>query len=111
MSVSAVSPISLYPFSRTKNKTHLYDRDKQAWMLESDTTGEHLKLRLYYADVYNVPRRFTRHVSWSVSVVPVHGHEKPRRAKDAPFSNYYAQTEQDEGYMMSTDIPVSEVGL
>ena len=40
LSVSAISEVVICPFSRSKNKIHLYDRDKQAWMLEADVLSK-----------------------------------------------------------------------
>ncbi len=167
MSVSAISEVALCPFSRNRNRAHLYDRDKQAWMLEVggvssegekgthvlrynvfrslvlsagltrrfhwshtqadavNPTGRNtLTLRMWYSDIHNVPRRFSRYVCWSALLVSAaasrssaaarHGATasvKPRSALDAPFSNYYSQTDTDEGYTMKTDIPIAEVSL
>ena len=109
-SVSAISEVLLCPFSRSKYRVHLYDRDKQAWMLEADVlTRKNMVLKMYYSDIHNVPRKFSRYVGWSTQVVPVRGHSKPLTAAEAPYSNYYAQTDHDEGYTMKTDIPVSDV--
>ena len=110
LAVTAISEVELQPFTRGKNKAHLYDRDKQAWMLEADVSLEHLRTRIYYADVYNVPRKFMRFVSWGMNVVPTKGHTKRRtQALGTPFCNYYVQTDTDEGFDMVTDIPVEEV--
>ena len=108
--VTAISEVEVQPFTRGKNKAHLYDRDKQAWMLEADVSLECLRTRIYYVDVYNVPRKFMRFMSWSMSVIPSRGHTKRRlQAISAPFCNYYVQTDTDEGFDMVTEIPVEEV--
>ncbi len=106
-----MSEIFVCPFNKSKNKAHLYDRDKQAWMLETNlhTQNKTLHLRLYYADIHNVPRKFSRYVCWNAILVPVQIHAKPQSASGAPFSNYYAQTDTDDGFVMKTDIPVAEV--
>ena len=109
-SVSAISEVQLCPLDRNKNRAHLYDRDKQAWMLETDLSMEYLKLRLYYADVRNVPRCYTRYVRWSLAVIPARGSPRPVRALGAPFSFFYSQADAEpEGFDMSTDIQVNEV--
>lgn len=64
LSVATISEVELYPLNRDRNRAHLYDRENQAWLLESDVSMEKLKLRLYYTDVTNVPRKFTRFVCW-----------------------------------------------
>ena len=69
LSVSAISEVIMCPFSRNKNRVHLYDRDKQAWMLEADVLGKkNLVLKMYYSDIHNVPRKFSRYVCWSTQV-------------------------------------------
>ena len=66
---------------------------------------------MYYSDIHNVPRKFSRYVCWNTQVVPIRGHTRPLPAIEAPYSNYYAQTDHDEGYVMKTDIPVSDVSI
>ena len=68
-----------------------------------------LTLRMWYSDIHNVPRRFCRYVCWSARLVPARGHARPRPAAEAPYSNYYTQTDTDEGYTMHTDIPTTDV--
>lgn len=110
LSVTAVSEIQLSPLNRSKNRTHLYDRDKQAWMIETDLSTEYLKFRLYYVDVRNVPRRFVRYVCWSLMVMPARGQVRPVKALRAPFFNYYSQSDlTEEGFEIDTDIHVNEV--
>ena len=64
LSVATISEVELYPLNRDRNRAHLYDRENQAWLLETDVSMEKLKLRLCYTDVTNVPRKFTRFVCW-----------------------------------------------
>ena len=64
LSVATISEVELYPLNRDRNRAHLYDRENQAWLLESDVSMDNLTLRLYYVDVTNVPRKFTRFVCW-----------------------------------------------
>lgn len=109
LSVTAISEIQVDPCRRGKNKSHLYDRDKQAWMLETEIVRETLKMKLYYADIHNVPRGFSRLMCWSISVIPLRGQGQLRRAIRSPFIKYYVQDETDEGYDMYTDISNSEV--
>lgn len=110
MSVTAISEVQIWPLNRSKNRAHLYDRDKQAWMIESDISKEELQFRMYYSDVRNVPRKFLRYVSWSTRVVPVRGRKAAVKVLGCPMSNYYAQTDySEEAYEMKTDIPAQEV--
>ena len=107
---TAISECHLFPLNRNKNKSHLYDRDKQAWLLESDVSLTYLKFRLFYTDARNVPRRHMHHLGWSLSVTPRRGHYKPIKALAVPYSHYYTQMEVDvEGYDIQTDISVKEV--
>ena len=108
-SVNAVSMVKIQALNRSKNSTRLYDRDKQEWTLESDIDDEYLKLRLYYSDVHNVPRKFCRYVCWSASIMPSHGRSRPIKTQGTPYSNYYSQNETEDGYEMLTDIPTNEV--
>lgn len=109
LSVTPISEVQLCPLNRSKNRAHLYDLEKQAWLIESDISLEYLKLRLYYMDVKNVPRKFLRFVSWSAKIIPARGNMRTVKCVGGPFSNYYAQTDMDEGYDLNTDIPVNEV--
>ena len=109
LSVTVISEIQLDPCQRGKNKSHLYDRDKQAWMLETELVNEKLKMKLYYADVHNVPRGFSRLMCWGVAILPLRGQGQVRRALRSPFVKYYVQDETDEGYDIYTDITNSEV--
>ncbi|CAH1779752.1 unnamed protein product [Owenia fusiformis] len=113
LSVTAISEVKIAVLNRTRNRAKFYDRDKQAWVLETDIDSEFLKLRLYYSDVNNVPRKFTRYVRWAVNVVPqiaLKGQAKRSiDARGSPFSNYYAQHESDEGYEMQVDIPTIDI--
>ena len=110
-SVSAMSEVKLLPLDRNKNKAHFYDRDKQQWMIETETSQPQLHFRLYYTDVRNVPRNHMRHIGMNLSVVPARGHYKAMKATGGPFSNYYAQVDVDaDGYDMRTEVAVKEVG-
>lgn len=108
ISVVYVSEASVSVTSRTKNRAHLYDRDKQAWMLEADTNGKFLAFKLYYTDISHVPRKFTRYVSWHLRIL-TRGNARTARPLNGPFAKYYVQQELDEGFTMKTDIPVEEV--
>lgn len=113
-SCTTIAEVQLCPLNRSKNTAYLYDRDKQAWMLESDVSRDRLGLRLYYGDVRNIPRGHLRFVGWRVHVLPVYGladgdrEEKKRKDKDTYFQ-YYMQTDVDEGFTMTTDISTEQV--
>nr|KAG5709012.1 hypothetical protein BaRGS_004651 [Batillaria attramentaria] len=108
ISVVYVSEASVSALSRSKNRAHLYDRDKQAWMLEADTSGKNLCFKLYYTDISHVPRKFSRYVSWHLRLL-TRGNSRAARPLNGPFNKYYVQQELDEGFTMKTDIPVEEV--
>lgn len=112
ISVTAISEVQLYPMNRSKNRAHLYDRDKQAWLIESDISKDTLQFRMYYSDVRNVPRKFLRYVSWNAHVIPARSKKTPTRMLGCPLSNYYAQTDySEEAYEIETDISVADVGF
>ena len=109
-SVSAISQVKIQALNLGKNQAHCYDRDKQAWMIDSEVDAQFLTLRLFYTDIMHVPRKFSRYVCWGVSVIPARGKVKPARCIGAPYSNYYAQAPTDDGFNMQTDITAAEVG-
>lgn len=109
LSVVSVSEVAIHVLNRNKNRAHLYDRDKQAWMLEGDSSGKHLSFKLYYTDISHVPRKFTRYVCFNVIIIPANPDKKIARATDGPFYRYYVQQDLDDGYMVHTDIPLDEV--
>ena len=107
--VSAVSEVTLHAFDRNQNVAHLYDRNKQAWLLQTDINKQHLRLKLYYSDINNVPRNHMRYVHWDACVVPLSGRARPSRTTEGPHACYYTQGQTDKGYEMNTGIPVVEV--
>ena len=109
LSVATVSEVELLPLNRERNRAHLYDRENQGWLVECDVSTECLRLRMYYSDVRNVPRRFTRLVTWSAKVVTSRNCSEIK-ALGCPFSAYYTQTDTaEECYEMDTNIASSEV--
>ncbi|KAK3085279.1 hypothetical protein FSP39_000966 [Pinctada imbricata] len=108
-SVASVSELTIHVLSRSRNRVHLYDRDKQAWLLESDTSGKHLAFRLYYTDISHVPRKFTRYVNFNLSVLPINPDKPAVRAVDGPFYRYYVQEDLDDGMLIRTNIRIDEL--
>ena len=109
MAVVPMSEALLCPFQPNKCRAHLYDREKQAWYLESDVTGEYLRLRLYYVDVRNIPRKCLRQVTWGLSIKPTRSSMAPVKAIGGPFTRYFCQADIEEGFIMNTDIKIDEV--
>lgn len=114
MSCTTVTEVQLFPFNNKRNRAYLYDRDKQAWMLESDVSGDRLGLKLYYGDVQNIPRGHLRYVGWRVHVLragqpAVTGCNAQNRKDNGCFTHYYLQTDVDEGFAMTTDVPMAQV--
>uniref|UniRef100_A0A1I8H549 DUF2071 domain-containing protein n=1 Tax=Macrostomum lignano TaxID=282301 RepID=A0A1I8H549_9PLAT len=109
LSMWPVTTVDLIPTSRHKSAARCYDTDKQQWVVETDILGRQLKLRLFYSDVKNVPRHFTRLVSWNAYVVPCEPDRPVVKAVNGPFTNYYSQKEQDEGFDVEMDLPVEEI--
>ncbi|XP_013418227.1 uncharacterized protein LOC106179232 [Lingula anatina] len=109
-STTYYSRVRLEPLTKNKNRAHCYDREQQAWLMESNVSGPYLKLRLYYTDVKNVPRRYTRFVNWSVAIVPALRTYKPVKGLDGPYTSYYSQqTDAEKGYEMVTNIRTEEL--
>ncbi|ESO95143.1 hypothetical protein LOTGIDRAFT_160907 [Lottia gigantea] len=106
MSVVSVSEVPLPVSNNSKGRAHCYDRDKQAWMLETDTSGKFLSFRLYYTDISHVPRRFCRYVVWDLSIVCGN---KVVKVGEGPYSKYYIQQDLDEGFFMRTNIAIDEL--
>ncbi|CAL1532756.1 unnamed protein product [Lymnaea stagnalis] len=111
ISVVSVSELYLSVLTRNGNQSraHCYDRDKQAWMLEADTTGKYLTFRLYYTDISHVPRKFSRYVGWNIRLVSKATNSRPKRTLDGPHSKYYVQQEVDEGCVIRTDVSLEEL--
>ncbi|XP_046398446.1 uncharacterized protein LOC124165208 [Ischnura elegans] len=89
-----------------------YDRDKQAWIIRTDTHSETVRLHMVFKDVQNVPRNHLRYVCWTAFLLRYHhksGLVEPVALPGGPFSHYYAQDVSDEGIIMETDIPVKEM--
>ncbi len=109
-SVVSISEVQIDPFMKGKNRGTFYDKDKQAWLFEVDTTKEYLHLYLFYKDVFNVPRKYMRCVEFSVSLQPIKKRDhKPAKTIGCPYHCFYAQSDQDEGMDLGTDVRVEEV--
>lgn len=68
-----------------------------------------VKLVLFYADIRNVPRKFLRYVCFDVVILLSRGTNPPIRALGSPFTWYYSQMDDDEGFSLKTDLSVEEV--
>ncbi|KAK3592532.1 hypothetical protein CHS0354_039879 [Potamilus streckersoni] len=110
ISVVSISEVSIYPLDKARNKSHCYDRDKQAWMLQSDISGKYLTFKLYYTDVTHVPRKYTRFVSWNIVMLTDRAPKTSVRMVYGPYSKYFVQQDLDEGYIFTTDVAVKELG-
>ena len=111
ISVVSVSEVTLDISSKSKNKAHFYDRDKQAWMLQSDTSTKVLGFKLYYTDITHVPRKYSRYVCWNIILLTRFLPDKPVKTHFGPYSRYFVQQDLDDGYYFSTGIPVNQVIL
>ena len=109
ISVVSVSEVTLDISSKSKNKAHCYDRDKQAWMLQSDTSTKALAFKLYYTDITHVPRKYSRYVCWNIILLTRYLPDKPVKTHFGPYSRYFVQQDLDDGYYFSTGIPVNQV--
>ncbi|KAH3769956.1 hypothetical protein DPMN_171235 [Dreissena polymorpha] len=109
VSMVSVSEVTLNVASKSKNRAHFYDKDKQAWLVEADTTGPNLAFRLYYTDITHVPRKNSRLVCWNMLVLTRYIPEHKVQTNYGPFSRYYVQQDLDEGHMITTTIPVADL--
>lgn len=89
----------------------LYDTEMQEWAVDCDLLATYVKLRIYYIDLRNIPRQFTRCVRWNVTIVPNGSNQRLVKSLSGPFTNYYSERETDEGYTMTMDILVEDVRL
>ncbi|GAB6033781.1 hypothetical protein CHUAL_013943 [Chamberlinius hualienensis] len=111
-SANTVSEVKLSTTSVVGATAHCYDREKQAWSIETDVNTEFLRLKIVYKDLYNVPRNHLRYVSWSAHVLqrnPKTGIREPVTVLNAPLGKYYFQEDSDEGVIMETGIPMREI--
>ncbi|WAR12509.1 hypothetical protein MAR_026689 [Mya arenaria] len=109
VSVVSISEVILNVATQGKTRAHLYDKDKQAWLMEADTSGKTLSFRLYYTDIAHVPRKYSRYVCWNVLVLTRYIPEHNMRTNYGPFSRYYIQQDLDEGHLITTSIPVDDL--
>ena len=110
-SVVAISEIQIDPFMRGKNRGTFYDRDKQAWIFETDTSQEYLHLYLFYQDIVHVPRKYMRCMTFGVALQPTKPGHKPAKTINSPYNVYFSQQDQDEGMDLATEIRCDEVSL
>ncbi|WAR12507.1 hypothetical protein MAR_026687 [Mya arenaria] len=109
VSVVSISEVTLNVSTKGKTRAHLYDKDKQAWLMEADTSGKTLSFRLYYTDITHVPRKYSRYVCWNVLVLTRYIPDHKVKTNYGPFSRYYIQQDLDEGHLITTSIPVNEL--
>ncbi|CAF0783120.1 unnamed protein product [Brachionus calyciflorus] len=104
--VNSVFPIILYPFSNQPQPVHFYDRDRQAWMMESCVEDNCFILRLFYTDINNIPSGYVRVMSFNISVR--HQNSAVYVFKK-PVIKYYYKRESDDGLEITTTIDVNEI--
>lgn len=105
--VNSVFPIILYPFSTQPQPVHFYDRDRQAWMMESCIEDNCFILRLFYTDINNIPTGYVRVMSFNISVR--HQQTGPVYVFKKPVIKYYYKRESDDGLEITTTIDINEV--
>lgn len=109
LSMSPMAIVELIPTNRSKNLARFYDCEKREWLLESDILGKLVKLRLFYADIHNLPRFFTRIVTFKVYIVPYDRNRPLVKALSSPYCCFYSQKEIDDGFEVCLNLPVEEV--
>jgi hypothetical protein len=93
---------------------HLYDRDKQAWHLQtvSQQKGddeEFLKVKMFYDDVKHIPRENARYVAWKIHVRPASSPATIKSEVLGPFCKYYQQRDVDFSFEITTKTPIRHV--
>ena len=107
--INSVFPIILYPFAHAPQPVHFYDRDRQAWMMESCIEDNCFILRLFYTDINNIPSGYVRVLSFNISVR--HQQTGPVYVFKKPVIKYYYKRESDDGLEITTTIDINEVGF
>jgi hypothetical protein len=107
--VNSVFPIMLYPFAQAPAPVHFYDRDRQAWMMDSYIEDNCFILRLFYTDINNIPSGYVRVLSFNISVR--HHQTGPVYVFKKPIIKYYYKRESDDGLEITTTIDINEVSL
>lgn len=105
--VNSVFPIMLYPFAEQPQPVNFQDRDRQTWLMESCIEDNCFILRLFYADINNIPSGYVRVLSFNISVR--HQHTGPVYVFKKPVIKYYFKREADDGLEITTTIDVNEV--
>ncbi len=107
LKINSVFPIILYPLSRNPQPVNFYDRDRQAWTMESCIEDNSFILRLFYTDINNIPSGYVRVMSFNISIR--HQQTGPAYVFKKPVIKYYHKRESDDGLEISTTVDVNEV--
>ena len=107
--INSIFPIILYPLSRQQQPVNFYDRDRQAWSMESCIEENCFILRLFYTDINNIPSGYVRVMSFNISIR--HQQTGPAYVFKKPVIKYYYKRESDDGLEITTTVDVNEVGF
>lgn len=107
LKINSVFPIILYPLARSPQPVNFYDRDRQAWAMESCIEDNSFILRLFYTDINNIPSGYVRVMSFNISIR--HQQTGPAYVFKKPVIKYYHKRESDDGLEISTTVDVNEV--
>jgi hypothetical protein len=108
--INSVFPIILYPLSHVPQPVHFYDRDRQAWMMDSCIEDNCFILRLFYTDINNIPSGYVRVLSFNISIRHQQNGSSVYVFKK-PVIKYYYKRESDDGLEITTVIDINEVNL
>ena len=131
ISISTISQVDLGVLPTTPIGVPVYDKDKFAWEVETDTNGDTLRIRLNHKDIKNIPRNHIRYVCWSAFLIKKHpklvsklgsmGIKDMSQASVGAdytaripldqkiYTQFYVQEEEDGGFLMDTGISLKEV--
>jgi hypothetical protein len=105
--INSIFPIILYPLAEMPQPVQFYDRDRQAWLMESCIEDNCFILRLFYSDINNIPSGYVRVVSFNISVR--HQQTGPSYVFKKPVIKYYYKRDSDDGLEITTTVDVNEV--
>jgi hypothetical protein len=108
LKINSIFPIVLFPLARQPQPVHFYDRDRQAWSMESCIEDNCFILRLFYTDINNIPSGYVRVLSFNISIR--HQQTGPAYVFKKPVIKYYYKRESDDGLEITTTVDVNEVG-
>ena len=111
ISLIAVFPIIVDPFTPTPVPVPFLDKDQQAWTVEAYIEDQCFIIRLYYSDIFKIPPNYVRAICFNITVRNFRDSKTTTSVFQKPVTKYYSQKDHDEGLEISTTLDVEEVSL